>query len=90
MRNNRSATGKIGKPVGSGVAVMALRTGAPVVPVYIKGSFDVWPKTQRIPNFEKVIKIKIGKPIKFKKSKINNALLNKTMNKVMNEIKKLK
>ena len=57
----RSATGKIGKPVGSGVAVMALKSGAPVVPVYIKGSFDVWPKQRQLPNFERIIEIRIGR-----------------------------
>ena len=86
----RTATGEIGKSIGSGVAVMALTTGKSIVPVYIEGSFDVWPKTQKLPSFEKIIKIKIGKPIKFKKSKINKVLLSKTMNKVINEIKKLK
>ncbi len=87
----RTATGKMGKAVGTGVAVMALKTGAPVVPVYIKGSFDVWPKQRQLPNFEKTIEIRIGKQIKFKKTdeKLDKKLLDSVINKVVNAIKKL-
>ena len=85
----RSATGKIGKPVGSGVAVMALKSGAPVVPVYIKGSFDVWPKHKQLPNFEKVIEIRIGKPLKFEKVELNKKAIGSVVKKVMAAIKKL-
>lgn len=87
----RTATGKIGKPVGSGVAVMALESGAPVVPVYIKGSFDVWPKHRQLPNFEKVIEIRIGKPLRFKRidGGLNKKAVDSVVNKVMVNIKKL-
>lgn len=87
----RTATGKIGKPVGTGIAVMALKTGAPIVPVYIKGSFDIWPKQRQLPNFEKIIEIKIGKPVRFKKTdkKLSKTYLKMVTSKIMSGIKRL-
>ena len=87
----RTATGKIGKPVGSGVAVMALRTGAPIIPILLKGTFDVWPRNRQLPNFEKAVEIKIGKQITLNKidGKLSKKILEKTLDRVMKAIKQL-
>lgn len=37
------------KPLKSGVARLAMMTGAPIVPVTIRGAFRVWPKHQFLP-----------------------------------------
>lgn len=37
------------KPLKSGVARLAMMTGAPIVPVTIRGAFRVWPKHQLLP-----------------------------------------
>ncbi|MFW5857124.1 MAG: lysophospholipid acyltransferase family protein [Planctomycetota bacterium] len=39
----RTETGRMG-PVKRGVGMLAVRSGAPVLPVYIGGSFESWPK----------------------------------------------
>jgi 1-acyl-sn-glycerol-3-phosphate acyltransferase len=44
----RSRTGHLGEPK-PGVALLALRTGAPILPVGIAGSEDVWPVGARLP-----------------------------------------
>lgn len=44
----RSQTGELGR-VRSGVAVLATRTGTPVVPVYVHGMADLLPKGRRAP-----------------------------------------
>ena len=86
----RTATGKIGKPVGTGVAVMALKTGSPVIPVYLRGTFETWSKHNKLPRLERSISVIIGKPMKFKKKeKFSEKELKSIANKVMNSIKKL-
>jgi 1-acyl-sn-glycerol-3-phosphate acyltransferase len=44
----RSPDGKIA-PFKTGVAMLAERTKAPIIPCYIDGSFKVWPKQARFP-----------------------------------------
>ncbi|MCL5270909.1 MAG: 1-acyl-sn-glycerol-3-phosphate acyltransferase [bacterium] len=46
-----------------GVAHLALRAGAPIVPVRIEGAYRVWPKGQRLPHFHRPILVTYGKPI---------------------------
>jgi len=44
----RSRDGGLGR-VQPGVAAIALRAGAPVVPTFIHGAFDAWPRTRKLP-----------------------------------------
>lgn len=62
----RSLDGKIkeGKP---GVAKLYLQTGVPVLPVAIKGNFEIMPVGKSFPRFKKIVKINIGPPLEFKK-----------------------
>jgi 1-acyl-sn-glycerol-3-phosphate acyltransferase len=43
-----------------GIALLALRTGAPVVPVAIAGSNGVWPKGQKLPHPGGRVTVRVG------------------------------
>jgi len=45
-----------------GVAALALRTGAPIVPLGISGSNRVWPKGQKIPRPGGHVTVRVGRP----------------------------
>jgi 1-acyl-sn-glycerol-3-phosphate acyltransferase len=47
-----------------GLAVLALRSGAPIVPIGISGSNRVWPKSQRFPHPGGRVTIRIGAPFR--------------------------
>jgi 1-acyl-sn-glycerol-3-phosphate acyltransferase len=85
----RSADGKIQKCTHTGLGVIAEATGAPVIPIGIKGSFDWWPRQNFLPKLYKFrsIAIKAGKPMKFKGKKTDQNFLafqKKVMQKVAN------
>ena len=61
----RSHDGKL-CPFKRGIALLALRTKAPIIPTYIHGTFDIWPKNQKLPSlFGKKTACVFGKPIFF-------------------------
>jgi 1-acyl-sn-glycerol-3-phosphate acyltransferase len=95
----RTRTGKIqdGK---TGVAKIFLKTGVPILPVGITGSFELMPPGRAFPKFERKIKINIGKPLFFNKelqesknlketSKEYKEILKNITDKVMSEIQRL-
>ena len=47
-----------------GVAVLALRTGAPIVPIGIAGSHRVWPRGQKIPLPGGHVTVRVGRPFR--------------------------
>lgn len=47
-----------------GVSVLALRTGAPIVPVGIAGSFEVWPRGQKFPHPGGRVTVRVGSPFR--------------------------
>jgi 1-acyl-sn-glycerol-3-phosphate acyltransferase len=47
-----------------GVALLALRTGAPIVPLGISGSHGVWPKGQRLPHPGGRVTVRVGRPFR--------------------------
>lgn len=47
-----------------GVAVLALRTGAPIVPVGIIGSYARWPRGQRLPHPGGRVTVRVGSPFR--------------------------
>jgi 1-acyl-sn-glycerol-3-phosphate acyltransferase len=63
----RTTTGEI-EPLEKGVALVIRRSGVPVVPVAIHGSFEAWPKGRWIfrPH---PIRLKYGKPMNFEGKK---------------------
>jgi 1-acyl-sn-glycerol-3-phosphate acyltransferase len=47
-----------------GIALLALRSGAPVVPIGIAGSHGVWPKGQRLPHPGGRVTVRVGRPFR--------------------------
>ena len=47
-----------------GVALLAARTGAPIVPIGISGSDRVWPKGRRFPHPGGRVTVRVGRPFK--------------------------
>lgn len=52
-------------PAFTGVAKYAIKGKVPVIPVGIKGTYDVMAKHDKKPKFKKVVAFHIGKPIHF-------------------------
>jgi 1-acyl-sn-glycerol-3-phosphate acyltransferase len=95
----RSKDGKIheGKP---GIAKIYLETGVPILPVAIKGNFEIMPVGKSFPKFKKIVKINVGKLLEFRKELEIGRNLNpqspeykeicqRITQRVMEEIKKL-
>ena len=59
----RSHDGKLGEG-RDGVAVLALRTGAPIVPIGISGSYERWPRGQKLPHPGGRVTVRIGSPFR--------------------------
>lgn len=59
----RSRDGALGS-ARDGVAVLALRTGAPILPVGIGGSPGVWPRGQKLPHPGGHVTVRIGRPFR--------------------------
>ncbi len=49
--------------IKSGVAMLALRMKCPIIPAYIEGAYEAWPRNSRLPKFGNKITILFGKPI---------------------------
>jgi len=94
----RSNNGEIqeGKP---GVAKIFLKTGIPILPAGIKGTFELFPPKGKL-KIKRIIKINIGKPLFFKEelerakkleenSEGYQQILQKITNKTMEEINNL-
>lgn len=75
----------------TGVARLTLE-GFKVIPVGIKGTHDIYPIGKTFPKLKKIVKINIGKPMKFEKipeKKINKKILKKVTMKIMKRIGEL-
>ncbi len=59
----RSADGAL-QAARDGVAVLALRTGAPIVPIGIGGSNGVWPRGQKLPHPGGRVAVRVGRPFR--------------------------
>ena len=86
-----------GKP---GIAKIFLKTGVPILPVGIKGTFELMPVGTSFPKIKREVKINIGKPLFFEEElkKAKNLaedsieyqeILDKITKEVMEEIKNL-
>ena len=95
----RSRSGEIqeGK---CGVAKIYLKTGVPILPVGIKGTFELMPAGKAFPKIKREVEINIGKPLYFEKeffeakkldenSKEHENLCQNITDKVMEEIAQL-
>lgn len=89
-QGTRSRTDEIEKTY-TGVAKLALAGKVPVVPVGIKGAFEVLPPEGKL-KFKKIIQIKIGQPMEFSRfynSEATPELYRQITNEVMVEVAKL-
>ena len=85
----RTYTGEMKKVEKTGMGVMTLLTKVPVLPMAMN-TFNWWNRHQKIPNFKRNIKIKIGKPKTFKNLKPTKTNARRVVKTVMKEVKKLK
>jgi 1-acyl-sn-glycerol-3-phosphate acyltransferase len=58
----RSEDGQM-QPIKSGISMLALRVGCPIIPVYIHGTFEAWSKHSRWPKSGSNIACVFGNPI---------------------------
>lgn len=58
----RTHDGKLGT-IKSGVSLLALKTNTPIVPVYLKGTFDAWPRQRKYPRLTARTSCTFGKPL---------------------------
>ena len=59
----RSPTGELQKPK-DGLAMLALRSGAPIVPIGISNTDRVWPKGRPVPRIGGHATVRIGRPFR--------------------------
>jgi 1-acyl-sn-glycerol-3-phosphate acyltransferase len=71
----RSPDGQLQKP-RSGVGLIVLKSGAPVVPVRIRGSFEAWGRHRRFPRPVRIT-VSFGSPIRFEKQLAESAACDK-------------
>lgn len=86
----RSMDGKL-RPGRTGVARVALRTGAPIIPAALT-SHEVLPKFARFPNLDKPLVIAVGEPLRFEgmaEAATDRATCRKVTDEVMSEIARL-
>ena len=87
----RSKDNKLGKGK-TGAVRLALAAKAPIVPVGIKGTYDLWPINKKFHKIKKIVRINIGKPIYYDgyyKKRITKSLLRRLTDNLMLEIGKL-
>ncbi len=58
----RSPDGRI-QPMKSGIALLAIRMQSPIIPVYLSGTFEAWPRHRKWPKFGTSITCLFGHPI---------------------------
>jgi 1-acyl-sn-glycerol-3-phosphate acyltransferase len=58
----RSEDGRT-KALKPGVALLARKARAPIVPMAIEGAHDVWPRTRRLPSVRGLLEVEVGEPI---------------------------
>lgn len=87
----RSRTGKL-QQAKTGIGVVALESGRPVVPVAIVGAFQAYPPQARFPKRHPV-EIRVGKPVVFKKEypdqQASTAEIKEATDNIMNRLSQL-
>ena len=75
-----------------GVARLTISSHSPILPVAIKNTFMLWPKGKKLPKVKKIIRINIGKPLRFshyQNKRVSKKNLRKITNLIMEKINKL-
>jgi 1-acyl-sn-glycerol-3-phosphate acyltransferase len=69
----RSYDGRL-QPLKRGIVLLARRTGAPVVPIIVHGSFRCWPRSRLLPRPGR-IDLVFGEPIQFEKDESSDSFV---------------
>ena len=69
----RSYDGRL-QPLKRGIVLLARRTGAPVVPILVHGSFRCWPRSRVLPRPGQ-IDLVFGEPIQFEKDESSDSFV---------------
>jgi len=88
---NISPDGRLGE-FRRGAALLAMKTGRPIIPCAILGTHQALPKRAAFPNFFVTIKVKIGKPkylLKEFEDTIDEMLLQQGIFKIKNTIQEM-
>ena len=84
----RSRDGKMAE-AKLGVAIMALKSGSPIIPLAIKGTFEAFPRKTKFPKPAKV-SLKFGKALSYDiEKKPSKERINYVKDEIMNNIQKL-
>ena len=59
----RSEDGVVKSELEEGVAFMSIKAGCPIIPSYIHGTYDIWPKNAALPKFFGKVSVVYGSPI---------------------------
>ncbi len=76
----------------TGVARLALRTGAPIIPIGLVGTDEVQPVDRKLPRFGRTVHIRFGAPIDvehYRRSEHDHLVLRQLTDEVMYEIQQL-
>jgi 1-acyl-sn-glycerol-3-phosphate acyltransferase len=60
----RTADGTLGS-AKRGVGALCLAAGVPVIPAFIRGSYEVWPRFRKLPRLRGDIEVRFGPPIQW-------------------------
>ncbi|MBI5148055.1 1-acyl-sn-glycerol-3-phosphate acyltransferase [Candidatus Pacearchaeota archaeon] len=58
----RTYDGKFGK-IQEGTAWLSYITHSPIIPIGIKGTYDLWPRHRKLPRLSGKVRINVGKPL---------------------------
>ncbi len=84
----RTKDGRMQKVTYTGMPVMALATKLPVIPIGIEGNFELWSRFQKWPKLQRLVTIRIGKPLRFNLP-MNKKNYKKVTSRVMKRVAKL-
>jgi 1-acyl-sn-glycerol-3-phosphate acyltransferase len=59
----RSPDGRLGRG-RTGVAILGYRTGAPIYPVAVQGTYEMWPRSRTLPRLFRRTRLVVGDPIR--------------------------
>ncbi len=87
----RSPDGYLQKP-RNGAAFLAVKSGAPVIPMAVIGAYECWPRQRRIPRVGQHVTVRIGAPAFYRlpaNQASNHEELTRISNDIMNRIRAL-
>lgn len=85
----RTHDGELQKIAGTGTGVIACLSKAPVIPVCIDRTFELWPRQKKFPKLKKIASIRFDKKMFFKTHKPSEKQTNNFIKTVMQKIAKL-